>query len=76
MPVAIYKKKKDKIFYRTGNKIALKKYSAHLLHVWACVLLDKAGKSPKYIKKRLCLLGDSLSGELGKEILLINKIKN
>ncbi len=37
----------------------LKRYSAHLLHVWACVLLDKAGKSPKYIKKRLRWLGES-----------------
>jgi hypothetical protein len=38
----------------------LKRYSAHLLHVWACVLLDKAGKSPEYIKKKLCCwLGDS-----------------
>ncbi len=37
----------------------LKRYSAHLLHGWACVLLDKAGKSPEYIKKRLRWLGDS-----------------
>ncbi len=31
----------------------LKGYSAHSLRVWACVLLDKAGKLPDYIKKRL-----------------------
>jgi hypothetical protein len=37
----------------------LKWYSAHSLRVWACVLLDKAGKSPDYIKKRLHWLGDS-----------------
>ncbi len=37
----------------------LKKYSAHLLRIWACVLLDKAGKSPEYIKKRLCWKSDS-----------------
>jgi hypothetical protein len=37
----------------------LNNYSAHLLLVWACVLLDKAGKSPEYIKKRLHWLGDS-----------------
>jgi hypothetical protein len=37
----------------------LKWYSAHSLWVWACVLLDKAGKFPDYIKKRLCWLGDS-----------------
>jgi hypothetical protein len=34
-------------------------YSAHSMRVWACVLLDKAGKSPDYIKKRLRLMGDS-----------------
>jgi hypothetical protein len=37
----------------------LKKYSTQLLCVWACVLLDKAGKPPKYIKERLCWLGNS-----------------
>ncbi len=29
------------------------------MRVWACVLLDKAGKLPDYIKKRLRWLGDS-----------------
>jgi hypothetical protein len=33
---------------------ALKKYSTHSLHVWACVLLDKASMSPSFIQKRLC----------------------
>ncbi len=37
----------------------LKKYSAHSLRVWACVLLDEAGMSPSFIQKRLRLLGDS-----------------
>ena len=37
----------------------LKKYSAHSLRVWACVLLDEAGKSPDFIKKRLRWMGDS-----------------
>jgi hypothetical protein len=77
MPVAIYKTKKGKVIYLTGNKIAeplqkavkkvrpdttpdeLKQYSAHSLRVWACVLLDKAGKLPDYIKKKLRWLGDS-----------------
>ena len=36
----------------------LKKYSAHSLHVWACVLLDKAGMSPSFIQKCLRWLGD------------------
>ncbi len=67
MPVAVYKTKKGKVIYLTGNKIAellrkavkkvrpdstpdkLKRYSAHSVRVWACVLLDKAawlGKLP------------------------------
>jgi hypothetical protein len=29
------------------------------MRVWACVLLDEAGKSPDYIKKRLRWMGDS-----------------
>ena len=41
------------------TKEELKRYSAHSLCVWACVLLDEAGKSPEYIKKRLRWLGDS-----------------
>ncbi len=36
----------------------LKRYSAHSLRVWACVLLDKAGMSPSFIQKRLCWLED------------------
>ena len=35
------------------------KYSTHSLRVWACVLLDKAGKSPDYIRKHLRWMGDS-----------------
>jgi hypothetical protein len=31
----------------------LKQYSAHSLQVWACVLLDEAGKLPDNNKKRL-----------------------
>jgi hypothetical protein len=37
----------------------LSRYSAHLLWVWACVLLDIAGKSPNYIWKQLYWMGDS-----------------
>jgi hypothetical protein len=37
----------------------LKKYSAHSLRVWACVLLDEAGMSPSFMQKRLRWLGDS-----------------
>jgi hypothetical protein len=62
IPVVVYKTKKGKVIYLTGNKIAelllkavkevrpdttldeLKRYSAHSLRVWACVLFDEAGK--------------------------------
>jgi nitrate reductase alpha subunit len=42
-----------------ATKEELKRYSAHSLRVWACILLNEAGKSPEYIKKRLRWLGDS-----------------
>ncbi len=77
MPLGVYRTKKGKSIYLTGNNIAellrkavkpvrldttsedLKQYSVHSLRVWACVLLDKAGKPPDYIKKRLCWFCDS-----------------
>jgi len=34
-------------------------YSAHSMRVWACVLLDEAGKLPDYIKKCLRWMRDS-----------------
>ena len=37
----------------------VKKFSAHSTRVWACVLLDEAGMSPDFIKKRLRWLGES-----------------
>jgi hypothetical protein len=43
----------------TISKEEEQRYSAHLLQVWACVLLDEVGKSPDYIKKRLRWMGDS-----------------
>ncbi len=69
MPIAVYKTKKSKVIYLTGNKIAellrkavkevrpdttpnkLKRYSAHSLRVWACVLLDKAEKRCRIISR-------------------------
>ncbi len=43
----------------TISKEEVQQYSTHLLQVWACVLLDEAGKLPDYIKKRLHWMGDS-----------------
>jgi hypothetical protein len=37
----------------------LSRYSAYSLRVWACDLLDKAGKSPDYIQKQLRWMGNS-----------------
>ncbi len=45
----------DKVF----KSDKLKRYLAHSLRVWACVLLEEAGKPLDYIKKRLRWLGDS-----------------
>lgn len=41
------------------SKEELTKFSAHSVRVWACVLLDEAGKSAEFIKKQLRWLGDS-----------------
>jgi hypothetical protein len=88
MPIVLYKTKKGKVIYLTGNKFAklfwkavrkkrpdttpdeLKRYFAHFLQIWACVLLDGAGKSPKYIKKRLCWLGDSFRMYLRDTVII------
>jgi hypothetical protein len=43
----------------TITKEDKQQYSAHSLQVWACVLLDEAGKTPDFIKKRLCWMGNS-----------------
>ena len=52
-------RKAVKKVYPDISKDDLKKFSAHSFRVWACVLLDEAGKSPDFIKKRLRWLGDS-----------------
>jgi hypothetical protein len=44
----------------TISKEEEQQYSAHSLQVWACVLLDEAGKLPDYIKKCLRWMGDSI----------------
>jgi hypothetical protein len=43
----------------TITKENKQQYSAHLLHVWACVFLNEVGKLPNYIKKCLCWMGDT-----------------
>ncbi len=51
----------------------LKKYSAHSLRMWACFLLDKAGKSPEYIKKRHHWLGSSFRINLRNTTIIQNQ---
>ena len=48
-----------KAVHSSLTKANLSRYSAHLLQVWACVLLDKAGMSPKFIKSLLQIMGNS-----------------
>jgi hypothetical protein len=43
----------------TITKEDKQQYPAQLLQVWACILLNEAGKLPDYIKKRLRWMGDS-----------------
>ena len=52
-------RKAVRLVYPDKSKEELNKFSAHSFRVWACVLLDEAGKSPDFIKKRLRWLGDS-----------------
>ena len=47
------------LVYPDKSKEELNKFSAHSFRVWACVLLDEAGKSPDFIKKWLRWLRDS-----------------
>jgi hypothetical protein len=55
---ALYRIAAKKVYPNT-SKEQLKRYSAHSLRVWACVLLDEAGMPPEFIKSRLRWMGDS-----------------
>jgi hypothetical protein len=57
--IAIFFRAMARAVRPTISKKEEQQYSAHLLQVWACVLLNEAGKSPDYIKKRLRWMGDS-----------------
>ena len=59
-----------KSVYPNISKSDLSRYSAHSFRVWACVLLDKMGKSPEYIKKRLLWLGETFRTYLRDTIAL------
>jgi hypothetical protein len=57
--IALHFRTAAKAVHPNISKDEEQRYSAHSLRVWACVLLDEAGKSPDYIKKRLRWMGDS-----------------
>jgi hypothetical protein len=48
-----------KAIHPRTSKADLSRYLAHSLRVWACVLLDKAGMSPEFIKSCLRWMGNS-----------------
>jgi hypothetical protein len=53
----------------------INKISAHSIRVWACVLLDEAGKLPSFIKSRLRWLGESYRTYL-RDTAVINEQHN
>jgi hypothetical protein len=57
--IAILFRAAARAVHPTISKEEEQQYSAHSLQVWACILLDEAGKLPDYIKKRLRWMGDS-----------------
>jgi hypothetical protein len=54
----------------TITKEDKQQYCAPLPQVWACVLLDKAGKPPNFIKKHLRWMGDSFLMYLGDTCII------
>ncbi len=56
--IATLLRKAEKKIQPSTSADDLKKYSAHSLRVWACVLLDEAGMSPSFIQKCFRWLGD------------------
>ena len=57
--IATLFRKAVKAIHPKTSKAGLLRYSAHVLRVWACVLLDKAGMSPEFIMSCLRWIGNS-----------------
>jgi hypothetical protein len=57
--IATLFRKAVKAIHPKTLKADLLRYLAHLLRVWACVLLDEAGTSPEFIMSRLRWMGNS-----------------
>ena len=57
--IAILFRKAVKAIHPKTSKADLSQNLAHLLRVWACVLLDEAGMSPEFIMSCLRWMGNS-----------------
>jgi len=57
--IAVHFQAAAKAVHPNISKDDEQRFSVHSMRVWACVLLDEAGKSPDYIKKCLRWMGDS-----------------
>ena len=57
--IAILFRKAVKAIHPKTLKANLSQYLAHLLRVWACILLDEAGMSPEFIMSWLHWMGNS-----------------
>ena len=57
--IAILFREAEKAIHPKTSKADLLWYSAHLLRVWACVLLDEAGMSLEFIMSCLRWMGNS-----------------
>ena len=57
--VAVLFREAIKAIHPMTSKANLSQYLAHLLRVWACVLLNKVGMSPDFIKSHLRWMGNS-----------------
>ena len=68
----LFRKALKAIHPRT-SKAKLSRYSAHLLRVWACILLNEAGMSLEFIMARLCWMGNSFRMYLRDTGIIQNK---
>ena len=74
--IATFFRKNVKAIHPQTLEAELSRYSAHSLQVWACVLLDEAGMSPKFIMAHLCWMGNSFRMYLRDTEIIQNKHRN
>ena len=74
--IAIIFRKAVEAIHSKTSKADLSRYSAHLLRVWACVLLDEAGMSPEFIMSCLRWMGNSFRMYLRNTGIIQDKHRN